>query len=356
VTTKGMLLAASLIWAAAGAQAAMTPEEVGVYTGADRAKVLLDGAHKEGELSWYTVLIVDQAARPMAEEFQKRYPGIKVNFTRQDGAQLLQRVMAENRAGAVRGDVVVTGEGEAYKRSGFAIPFISPMQAAYPPDYIEKGRLWSAYAVSWQGIAWNTNLVKDSEAPKSFEDLLDPKWKGKMAWSNGVSTGAPGMITYLRMNWGEERTIAYLEKLKEQGIRTLPGSIRTVMDQVIAGEAPVGVAMAMHHAAISRAAGAPINASSPAPVWTRIGTVHLLKGAPHPNAAMLFIDYVLDAKGGQEILNKALYGPAHPDVVQPEHMRWIQPSKLGKKEFVMDLVEEDDMRPVSMDLYQKYFR
>ena len=114
--------------------------------------------------------------------------------------------------------------------------------------------------------------------------------------------------------------------------------------------------MSRVNAAISKAAAAPINANSPTPVWTRIGTVHLLTGAPHPNAAILFIDYVLDAKGGQEILNKALYGPAHPEVVQPEHMQWIQPSKLGKKEFVMDLVEEDDMRPASMDLYQKYFR
>lgn len=353
---KFAFCALALSLAAAAPAGALTNEEIANLAGPDRKKVLLEGAKKEGEVSFYTTLLVDQVARPVAEAFEKKYPFVALKFTRLGSSDILQRVMAESRARTVHVDVIDADIAEALKKQGLAQKFNSPVMAEYPSYYIDPERTWVSIRTSWQGIAWNTKLIKDEEAPKTWEALLEPRYKGKLAWADSSGTGAPRVITHLRKIWGEEAALDYAKKLKEQDIRTLPGSVRTVLDQVIAGERPIGVSMSMHHIAESMEKGAPITGVSPEPVIARAQTLHVVKGAPHPYAAMLLVDFILAKDGAQTVFRDAGYNPAHPGVDPLPKLRWIQPNRNGKQELLMPPEEVDAMTPKSQDIYRALFR
>ena len=333
---------------------ATTYEEVARLTGPDRQKILEDGARKEGEVVWYTALVAE-VMRPVLNAYEKKYPFVKVKFVRADTADTLQRVMAERRANSVRVDVM-DGGSDALKISGAAQPFESPVVAGYPRHHVDADKTWVSTRSSWQGIAWNTKMVGDADAPRTWEALLDPKWKGKIAWGSSPATGAPRLITHFRKIWGDQKARDYLLKLKAQEPRTLPGSIRAVLDQIIAGEMPIGISMAMHHIAISKDKGAPIDGTSPEPVLTRSDAVSFVKGAPHPHAGMLLIDFLLSADDGQAALRDAQYNPAHPAVKPLPILAWIQPSLIGKQEILLSPEEEADYAPASNDLYKELFR
>jgi iron(III) transport system substrate-binding protein len=335
---------------------ALTQDEIANLSGPDRQTILEDGARKEGEVSFFSTMFLDRVLQPMAADFQKKYPFIEMKVTRSESAEILQRVLAEVRARSLRTDVVDGELAEPLKAAGLAASFTSRMFAEYPENYIAPDRSWASGSLSWYGLAWNTKLVSPADAPKDWEDLVDPKWKGRLVWAESSSTGAPRLITHLRKIWGEEKALDFLTKLKAQNIRTLPGSIRTVLDQVIAGEAAIGVNMAMHHIGTSKTMGAPIAGLAPEPVLTRPQTVNLLKGAPHPYAAMLFMDYFLSKDGGQKVVRDAGYNPANPAVEPLAVVGWFQPTKEGKKQLVMLPEEVEAYRAKSQDLYKTMFR
>jgi iron(III) transport system substrate-binding protein len=333
-----------------------TYEDVAKLTGPDRQKILEEGARKEGEVSWYTSLTVDQVVRPIVEAFNKQYPYIKVSFVRGDTTDLMQKILAEGRAKSVRVDVVAADIAAPLKNSGLAQPFETPIMAEYPKQYVDPAHNWVSIRSSWQGIAWNTKMVSEADAPKTWEALLDPKWKGKMAWGQSPDTGAPRLIAHLNKTWGEAKTLDYLKKLKTQDVRTAPGSIRTVLDQVIAGEYAVGLSMAMHHIAISQSQGAPIHGTTPEPVLTRSGVICFVKGAPHPHAGMIFLDFMMSKDGGQKVFADSQYNPGHPAVKPLPELAWIQPSLSGKTEYLMPPDEEEEMTTKANDIYRQIFR
>ena len=349
------LLAATLVPTGFGAAAA-TQDEIANFKGPDRQKVLEEGARKEGSVTFYTSLIVDQLVIPIKTAFEAKYPFLKLEFIRGDTAQLMQRILAESRARAVKVDVIVANLAEAYKRAGLAQSFSSPLMAEYPAEYVDPDRTWVAIRTQWSGLGWNTNLVKAGEEPKTWDDLLDPKWKGKMVWASSSTTGGPRLIVHFRKMWGDDKAMAFLEKLKDQNVRTLPGSVRTVLDQVIAGEAPLGLNMDFTHVVISRAAGAPVAGSSPDPVLTRTGTMHVVKGGPHPHAGMLLADFLMMKDGGQKVLQESNYNPSHPAIEAGPALRWAVPRLNGKKELVIEPIEEDRLVEESVGIYQKIFR
>jgi ABC-type Fe3+ transport system substrate-binding protein len=349
-----ILAVSILVWTRPGL--AITQDEIFGLKDPDRQSVLETNARKEGEVAVYTANIIDQVAGPIAEAFQKKYPFMKVRLTRLDTSDIMQRVLAESRARSIRVDVVVGDLAVAMKESGLAQAFSSPLLAEYPDNYVDPDRTWVAVRSSWQGIAWNTRLVSDAEAPRTWEAALDPKWKGKLVWSSTIETGAPRLIGHLRAVMGEEKALAYLNGLKAQGIRTISGSIRSVLDQIVAGEHTIGLSMAMHHIAISKSKGAPVDGVSPEPVLTKTGTMHYVKGAPHPAAGMLYFDFMLLKEGGQTIYRDAQYNPSHPGLQPLPEMRWIQPKLNGRKEFVMAQDIEEEMTRSSNELYRQIFR
>lgn len=340
---------------APGHSASLTVAEIAVLSGADRQKTLEQGARAEKEVMFYTSLIVDQVVRPLADGFEKKYPYLKVVYLRNNSTQILQRILAEGKARAIQADVVAASVGASLKKTGYLQAFKSPELAAYPPDYLDPDGLLAPTRFAYQGIGYNSRLIKADEAPQSYEDLLDPKWRGKMIWSTSTDTGGPFFISHIRRIMGEEKALDFLKKLSGQKIAASGSSIRALLDQVIAGEHAIGISMALHHIAISTEKGAPVGGSIPAPVMARGGEIVLLKGAPHPHAAMLFLDYVLSPEG-QRIFAEAQYYPARPDVPAIASMKPYTPRLLGKSESIIADEELDELRPRSVEIFKQLFR
>jgi len=332
-TPRGALLALLALVLSVGAAVAQAPDDIFRYNGPDRQQKLIEGARKEGQVVFYSAMIVNQALRPIADKFGKKYPFLKMTYWRADSEDIAQKVSAEVRAGNVVGDVLEgTGVGEQAVQAGLLVPYTTPAMAAYPERYSDPTNMWTPTRLSYYSIAYNTRLVPEAKVPKSFDDLLDPQWKGKMAWRIGSASGTPLFITNLRLAWGEEKARAYFEKLKEQKIVNFgAGSARTLVDRVIAGEYAIALNIFAHHPLISKAKGAPVNSKLLDPVASTAATMGVVKGAKHPHAALLLIDFVLSSEG-QEILLGADYFPADPQVPPAPMLAPVVPKLAGVPE------------------------
>ena len=145
---------------------ALTTEEVLMYRGADRDKVLLEGARKEGQVVFYSGVIVNQALRPIADAFMKKYPFIKMSFWRADTEEIVAKVTAEVRANNVVGDVLEgTGLGEVSVQAGIVQPFYSPVVEEYPEAYRDPRHLWAVTRLSYFATSFNTKLVPPGTQP-----------------------------------------------------------------------------------------------------------------------------------------------------------------------------------------------
>ena len=285
------------------------------YAGADRQQMLVEGAKAEGELVFYSAMIVNQALRPVSEAFMKKYPFIKLTYWRAESAGIFTKLSAEVRAGKVVADVVEgTGVGESVIQAGLAQPYSTPALAEIPKAYHDPNQLWTPTRRSFFGAAYNTKLTPLANTPKTYEDLLDPRWKGRLAWHAGSASGAYLFVTNLRKAWGDDRTRDYLSKLADQKVAGLSGSsARGLVDRVIAGEFGLGLNIFAHHPLISAAKGAPTSSVLMEPVASTVGTMIVPKGVRHPHAAMLLVDFILSQEG-QTILAQAGYFPTHRDV------------------------------------------
>jgi ABC-type Fe3+ transport system substrate-binding protein len=175
---------------------------------------------------------------------------------------------------------------------------------------------------------FNSTMVSRADAPKTYDDLLDPKWKGKMAWNPNSSAGAIGFVGNILTFMGEERGMAYLRKLADQRIVNVEASSRAILDQVIAGEYPIGLMMFNHHAVISARKGAPSDWLPMEPVPVAFDSLSLLKDAPHPNAGRLLIEFLLSDEG-QKVLADSDYLPALPKA--PAMKKGLRPEDGGFK-------------------------
>src|SRR6185312_461708 len=184
--------------------------EILTYRGADREQAILDGARKEGQVVLYSSLIVNQATRPLSQAFMKKYPFIKMTFWRGDTEEIIAKLSAEARANNIVADVVEgTGVGELAVQAGLTQPYYSPMIEAMPERYRDPRSQWTSTRLSYFSIAYNTKLVPADQVPKSYDDLLDPRWRGKLAWRIGSSTGTPLFLTTIRLARGEDEARTY---------------------------------------------------------------------------------------------------------------------------------------------------
>jgi len=308
---------------------AATVEEIALMKSPNREKILIEGAKKEGKVSFYTGLIVDQVVRPVKDAFEKEYPFLQVEFFRANADRLAQRVLAEHQAKRYEVDVA-SGSAAAtmLQRAGLMQRFYSPPIAEYPRELKDPNGFWGSTNVYFMTLGYNTRNVKAAELPKSYEDLLNPRWKGQMMWSTSRGSGAPQFIGNIFITMGQEAGKAYLQKLKQQNIAKSTASARQILDLVIAGEYPLAIQIFNHHAYISKAAGAPVEWHPLEPVTATINSIGLVKTAPHPHASMLFLDFVLSRKG-QRVFQAANYLPAHPDV--PALQADLKPGTRFKK-------------------------
>jgi ABC-type Fe3+ transport system substrate-binding protein len=346
---------AAVIWA--GTALAQSPDDILLYSGPDRAQRLIEGAKKEGQVVIYAAVIQNQAMRPIAEGFGKKYPFIKLSSWRADSEDIVQKAAAEVRANNVVADVIEgTGAGEEAVEANIVQPYYTPAVAGFAEKYRNSAGLWAPTRLSYYGVAYNTKMVPPDKVPKSYDDLLDPRWRGKMAWRIGSSTGTALFLTNLRLAWGEAKAMAYFDRLKDQKIVNFgAGSARTLVDRVIAGEYAIALNIFSHHPLISKGKGAPVNSQLMDPVASTAATMSVVKGLHHPYSAMLLVDYIL-SKEGQGILARAEYFPVDPEVAPLPALAAVVPAIAGVPENFVGPDKLIKYTASSEDIFQKLFR
>ena len=335
---------------------AATVAEIANLAGPDREQILVEGARKEGKFAIYSAMIDDQALRPVTEAFKRKYPFVDAQFWRADSRDLVHKALAEARAKAVVGDVIEGGGvSQPLARAGVLQPFSTPVNAAWSSDLRDPKGFWAATRLSYFGAAYNTRDLRAEDTPKSYDDLLDPKWKGKLCWTGPAETGSGLMfITFMRLVRGEEAAEAYFKKLGEQKIVNYTSSPREVVNKVMAGECLIALNIFLHHAVISQQKGAAVAALPLEPVVANASIATLAKGTQNPHAAMLFIDFLL-SKEAQQVLEKADYFPVHPEVAPRPGLAHVIPKSAGLQS---RFLTEDFMfaaRAKSIELQKKYF-
>ena len=283
---------------------------------------LIEAAKKEGEVVYYTTMTLDQS-KTVTDRFEKKY-GIKATLFRTGGGPLLNKIFTEARGGRYDWDVVV-GRGE------MVLPMIerkliasyhSPEAKMVEEQLVDKEGYWTAYYVNSYVLGWNTKLVKKPDVPKTYEELLNPKWKGGQI---SLDTEAYGMMEGLKRVWGKEKAINYFKRLAAQDPVLKRGNTERVQ-LVVAGEYPLIIA---YNQTLQRmtSRGAPVDWLPLEPSVTQVNPVMLAAKAPHPNAARLFYDFVL-SKEGQEMLRGFQRIPVRKDV-EPDPPRLFRGFKIA---------------------------
>jgi iron(III) transport system substrate-binding protein len=324
---------------------------------ANREQLILDGARKEGRVVLYSAAIVNQAQRPLAQAFMKKYPFVKMSFWRGDTEEIIAKLSAEMRANNLVADLVEgTGVGELAIEAKLAQPYFTPLIEAMPERYRDARNHWTSTRVSYFSIAYNTRLVPPEQVPKTYDDLLDPRWRGKLAWRIGTSSGTPLFLTTLRLARGEAKAREYFQKLAAQKVVNFgAGSARTLVDRVIAGEFPIALNIFAHHPLISRAKGAPVNSQLMDPVASTAGTMIIPKGVRNPHAALLLADFIL-SKEGQQILAEADYFPVRPDVPPKDVLATVIPTRAGVPELFVSSDQLNEYTESSAKIFDDMFR
>ena len=346
-----------LLAAVVAFSASAGPQEILLSRAGDRAQAILDGARKEGQVVLYSAAIVNQALRPLADAFMRSYPFVKMSFWRGDSEEIVTKLSAEARARNIVADVAEgTGIGELAVNAGLTQPYYTPMVEALPEQYRDPRGHWTSTRISYFSIAYNTRLVPPEVVPRTYDDLADPRWRGKLAWRIGTASGAPLFITAMRLARGEEGAAALLRGLAGQKlVNFAAGSARTLVDRVIAGEFPIALNIFAHHPLISKAKGAPVDSRLMDPVPSTAGTMIIPKGVRHPHAALLLADFIL-SKDAQQILADAEYFPARSDVAPKEALAAVIPARAGVPELFLSPEQLNQYTESSQKIFEELFQ
>jgi iron(III) transport system substrate-binding protein len=287
-----------------------TVEAVANYTGADRQTILEEGARREGSLALYTT---GTQIKPLLDRFEQKYPYLRIELVRASSADTARKVVEEYQAGYEKVDAFeLASHGLVVPRDeGILQPFTSPELASFQPDAIEAKRHWAVVRESYTGIGFNSKLVAPDKAPKTYQDLLDPQWKGKMALS-GVSTTAVNWVGTMVIVHG----VDFVRKLGAQNIRVYNLTGRALANLMISGEVALSPTIYNSHVAASADKGAPLSWFAPGPVPVTDTGMAIARKAPHPHAAMLLIDFLM-SKEGAAIYRELGYDSPRRDVDAP---------------------------------------
>jgi iron(III) transport system substrate-binding protein len=285
-----------------------------------------DAAGAERELVWYTAMNTPDAA-PLRKLFREKYPEVNLTILRQPGEKIRTRILTEMRAGKFFWDVVSFNhlDIDALAQEGLLAAYASPeTRSGFPTGAVDPESRWAAIYVRQYVIGYNTRSVPPAEAPKSWDDLLQPVWKEKFAMDESDVEWYAAMLDYL----GKEKGPAFMRSLARQKPQFRRGH-SLLAKLLIAGDFP----LALVHAAEmdeARRAGAPVDwVRTLDPVITSPSQVAVSAKAPHPNAARLFVDLLLSAEG-QALIRDRGRVPARNDLARgpaqvPLKLHYVNP-------------------------------
>jgi iron(III) transport system substrate-binding protein len=296
-----------------------------LYEGPDRAQKILAAAKAEGSVTLYTSLAASNL-KALISPFEQKY-GIKVTIWRAPTEKVLQRTLTEAGAGRYEVDAIHFGSPqlEALHREKILQPVKSPVFAELIPGALPAHHEWTATIQQLYVQAYNTNKVQKADLPKTYQDLLDPKWKGKLS----IESGAWPWFATLVQDMGEEKGLKlFRDIVAANGISTRQGE-SLLTNLVSAGEIPLVLTVYHHMPEVAKAKGAPIQWFALQPAIARTNGIGIARHAPHPNAALLFYDYMLSATGAQKTFSAIGYVPTNtklPSTLPPDiHIKLVDP-------------------------------
>ena len=287
-------------------------ESLARYDGPDRAQKLIAAAQKEGSFALYTSF-AEKDLPPLTGAFEKKY-GVKVKVWRAGSEKVLQRTLAEAAARRYEVDAIHSSalEMETLHREKILQPVALPPSTQLIAGALRPHREWVATYLSVWVQAYNTNLVRKEDLPRTFQDLLDPKWKGKL----GIEANVPEWYSTVVLDMGEEKGIRFFRDLVgRNGISVRTGH-SLLNNMVVAGEVPLALTVYQFLPEPAKRRGAAIDWFVLEPAVARTSGMGIARRAPHPNAALLFYDFMLSAEA-QKLMLSMDYVPTNTEVPSP---------------------------------------
>lgn len=269
----------------------------------------IEAAKREGKVVWYTSMGVDDS-QLFAKAFSKNYPDIRVHVVRASSEKLLNRILTEARTGKYLFDVVTLGGFEIHsaQKHGLLGKYVSPESVVYKDGFKDPEGYWTDIWDTYYVIGYNTKKVTKEEAPRSWEDLLAPKWIGKFAMEEEGYEWYAGMLQAM----GEEKGKAFMHALARQDIRWRRG-LNLMAQLLVTGELSLAMSYA-HGIDQKKKKGAPVEwVTTTDPVIVALHPMGIGAKADHPDAAKLFIDFAL-SREGQSLIQSFARTPARPDL------------------------------------------
>jgi iron(III) transport system substrate-binding protein len=273
---------------------------------------LIEAAKKEGKAIWYTSVDLPLAEK-VARAFETKYPGVAVRVERTGAERVFQRIGQEYASRIHAVDVVNSSDAAhliVWKRDGILAPYVTEDIAKhYPPEHKDPDGQFASFRIFLCPVGYNTNLVKKEDAPKSFAELLDPKWKSKMVKAHPAYSGTIMTATYQMqrdLGWG------YFEKLAQQNVMQVQSSADPPK-RLSLGERAVmadGNEYNIFQLMETGKPVAPVYASEGSPLI--VGPTGMFKAAPNPNAAKLFCNYSFTPECQQLIIDQGGLRSMHP--------------------------------------------
>jgi len=279
-------------------------------------------AKAEGEVVLYTAWGLD-AVQELQKVFAKKFPFIKLDVLRTGSERLLTITIAEHKQNLFRADVF-SGSHLAminHKKLGHLQKYLSAEQPAFPKEYKDPDGYWTAFYMDTRVLAYNTRQLTRENAPKTYDDLLLPKWKGKMAMDDADYIMYGSLLEMM----GRERGLSFMKKLTQQDL-IIRGGHPLLTQLLIGGEFPIYLDGFGSNIEKFKAQGAPIDWVALEPVIVSLNPVGMAVNAPHPNSAKLLVDFLL-SKEGQEVGRSVAKIPARPEV-EPSYPRLTKGLKL----------------------------
>jgi iron(III) transport system substrate-binding protein len=312
---------------------------------ASRGASVMDLAKNEGKVVWYSSLSLP-VAQELCNAYNKKNSGIECVLHRSGSGKLYTRWRNEAKAGIYEADVLHTsniGHFVSLRKAGALLKYAPQGIEQYNGNFVEKDHYWHILRASVYTPAYNTSKVSDQDAPKTWKDLLDPKWKGKLvqahpSYSGFVSVGMAGLVKLF--GWD------YIDRLAQQKPRIVQSAVDTTA-YIVRGEALAG-ATGLYNDFDPLMEGESIKVVFPPEGVPFIASPQaILAKAPHPNAAKVFTDWLFSKEAQQILVNHGLYS-GQPDVRYPKGLTPLNELKL----IVVSPEESVEMR----DPIRKRFR
>ncbi|TMG95098.1 MAG: extracellular solute-binding protein [Betaproteobacteria bacterium] len=332
-----LLTACGLIACSAGAQTLFS------YSGADRMERIVAAGKKEGTLTIYTTF-AEKDQPTLVRPFEAKY-GVKVNIWRAGTDKVLQRTLVEASAKKYDVDLIHFGspEMEALSREKILQAVNSPVHKDLQPGSVPAHREWAATLLSVWVQAYNTQLIKKGDLPRTYKDLLDPRWKGKL----GIEAkNQDWFASVVDVMGGGEKGLKFFRDLVAQNGISLRTGHTLLTNMVIAGEVPLALTLYNYMPEQAKKRGAPIDWFALEPAVARSNAIGVARRAPHPNAALLFYEYMLGE--GQQYLVQMDYVPSNTKAPSP-----LKNVKILQTDPVRSLDETDKWTKLFEDVVLK---